>query len=154
MSAVLKAVPQWRPLTETDLPAVMAIENSIYPFPWTLGNFRDSLAAGYGCHACTLGGELIGYAVVMAAADEAHLLNLSVAAAWQRRGLGREMLAFVLKLARDFCARKIHLEVRPSNLAAQRLYAGAGFSKIATRRGYYPGQRGREDAVIMELELT
>ena len=154
MSALLDNLPRYRRMTAQDLDTVVAIEREIYPHPWTRGNFSDSLAAGYHCWLMELAGEIVGYSVVMIAADEAHLLNLSVAAAWQRRGLGREMLAFVLKLARDFFARNIHLEVRPSNLAGRRLYAGAGFSEIATRRGYYPGQRGREDAVIMELELT
>jgi ribosomal-protein-alanine N-acetyltransferase len=154
MSALLDNLPRYRRMTAGDLDTVVAIEREIYPHPWTRGNFSDSLNAGYHCWLMELAGEIVGYSVVMIAVGEAHLLNLSIAAAWQRRGLGREMLAFIITLARDFFARKIHLEVRPSNLAGRRLYAGAGFSEIATRRGYYPGQRGREDAVIMELELT
>jgi ribosomal-protein-alanine N-acetyltransferase len=63
------------------------------------------------------------------------------------------MLKFLLEHARDCLARKIYLEVRPSNIAARRLYASAGFSEIALRRDYYPAQGGREDAVILELDL-
>ena len=89
----------------------------------------------------------------MIAAGEAHLLNLSVAAPWQRRGIGREVLNFVLKLARDYGAGRILLEVRPSNDAALALYAAAGFTEIAMRRGYYPAGDGREDAIVLELAL-
>ena len=96
-------------------------------------------------------GEIVGYSVVMIAAGEAHLLNLSIAAAWQRRGFGRDMLEFVRGLARDHAAGKAYLEVRPSNIAGRCLYVSAGFSEIATRRGYYPAHDGREDAVVMEL---
>ena len=136
-----------------DLDAIMAIENEVYPHPWTRGNFNDSLNAGYVCSTMTVAGEIAGYSVIMIAAGEAHLLNLSIAAAWQRRGFGRDMLRFLLQLARDSAFGKMYLEVRPSNIAGRRLYASAGFSEIATRRGYYPAHDGREDAVIMELEL-
>ncbi len=153
MSALLNNLPRYRRMTASDLDTVIAIECEIYPHPWTRGNFSDSLAAGYHCWIMECAGEIVGYGVVMIAAGEVHLLNLSIAAQWQRRGLGREMLGFLIKLARDFAARKIYLEVRSSNIAGRRLYAGAGFSEIAARQGYYPAQRGREDAVIMELDL-
>jgi len=137
-----------------DLDAVVAIEGAIYPHPWTRGNFADSLEAGYHCCVVECAGEMAGYTVVMIAAGEAHLLNLSVAAPWQRRGIGREALGFVARLARGYGATKILLEVRPSNMAAIALYAAAGFNEIAVRRGYYPAGDGREDAVVMQLDLA
>jgi ribosomal-protein-alanine N-acetyltransferase len=153
MSAVLKPQPLVRALTEADLPAVMAIEKSIYPYPWTLGNFRDSLAAGYCCRAWELEGELIGYAVLMLAADEAHLLNLSVAAAWQGRGYGGRFLLQLMDIARVQHAGLMFLEVRPSNAGGRRLYERHGFQHIGVRRDYYPAQDGREDALILSLPL-
>jgi [ribosomal protein S18]-alanine N-acetyltransferase len=153
MSARLDLLPRYRRMTASDLDAVVAIENAIYPHPWTRGNFADSLAAGYQCWVIVCGGETAGYTVVMVVAGEAHLLNLSVAAPWQRRGIGREALNFVAKLARDHGAEKILLEVRPSNEAAIALYAAAGFSEIALRRSYYPAGKAREDAVVMQLTL-
>lgn len=153
MSAQLDTLPRYRRMTGGDLNAVMAIEDAVYTHPWTRGNFGDSLAAGYHCWIVECGSEVAGYSVVMIAAGEAHLLNLSVSAPWQRRGLGSELLVFVLKLARDHAARRILLEVRPSNATARSLYAAAGFSEIATRRGYYPAGEVREDAVVMQLEL-
>jgi len=153
MSAQLDRLPRYRHLTGADLDAVVAIEETIYPHPWTRGNFSDSLAAGYHCWIAECGGEIAGYTVVAIAAGEAHLLNLSVASPWQRRGIGREMLAFVLRLARESGAAIIFLEVRPSNDAARSLYAAAGFAEIATRRGYYPADESRQDAIVLELEL-
>jgi ribosomal-protein-alanine N-acetyltransferase len=153
MSAVLKPQIELRPMTEADLPAVLAIENAIYAFPWTQGNFRDSLAAGYCCSAYVCDGELIGYAVVMLAADEAHLLNLSIAAARQRQGYGSRLLHCVCAGARGNGARLLLLEVRPSNLAAIRLYQHHGFQQVGLRRDYYPDQGGREDALIFSLPL-
>lgn len=153
MSALLNNLPRYRRMTEADIDAIMAIENVIYPHPWTRGNFNDSLRAGYHCWVMEAGGETIGYSVMMIGAGEAHVLNLSIAAQWQRQGRGREMLQFLLKLARDFSASRILLEVRPSNVAGRGLYAAAGFSEIATRRDYYPARDGREDAIVLELEL-
>jgi ribosomal-protein-alanine N-acetyltransferase len=154
VSALLNNLQRYRPMTVNDLDAVMAIEKVVYPHPWTRGNFSDSLHSGYHCWIMEAGGEIIGYTVVMIAAGEAHLLNLSIAAQWQRHGHGRELLEFLLGIARDCGAVKIFLEVRPTNTAGLGLYAGAGFSEIAIRRGYYPGHDGREDAIVMERELN
>jgi len=146
-------VIELRPMTERDLPAVMAIENTVYAFPWTQGNFRDSLDAGYSCRALLCDGELIGYAVLMQAADEAHLLNLSIAAECHRQGYGTLLLQRVCELARAQNARLLILEVRPSNEAALELYRRNGFGHVGLRRDYYPAQDGREDALILALPL-
>ena len=153
MSAVLDIVPRYRRMAKQDLDAVLAIENAVYPHPWTRGNFRDSLDAGYHCWILECGDAIAGYSVVMIAAGEAHLLNLSIAAAWQRRGLGSELLCFVTKLARDYAAERVLLEVRPSNVAGRALYASAGFKEIGRRRDYYPDGAQREDALVLEYVL-
>ena len=153
MSAVLKDVPELAPMREQDLDEVLAIENAIYTHPWTRGNFADSLRAGYECRTLRLGRELIGYFVLMVAAGEAHLLNLSIAASHQRIGHGSRLLREAGGLARKLGARSLFLEVRPSNRAAQGLYTRFGFRKIAVRRGYYPAHTGREDALVLTLPL-
>lgn len=153
MSAVLKDVPELAPMREADLAEVIAVEQAIYTHPWTRGNFADSISAGYACRTWRVGGELAGYFVLMAAAGEAHLLNLSVAAAYQRSGHGTTLLGEAIALARGLAARNLFLEVRPSNRAAQGLYTRYGFRKVAVRRGYYPAQAGREDALVLSLAL-
>jgi len=140
-------------MSERDLDEVMAIERAIYAHPWTRGNFADSLRAGYECRVLRLGPELLGYFVLMVAAGEAHLLNLSIAAAHQRTGHGSALLGEAADLARKRGARSLFLEVRPSNRAAQALYTRFGFRKVAVRRGYYPAQVGREDALVLTLPL-
>ncbi len=153
MSAVLKSAPVLAPMREQDLDEVMQVEGAIYSHPWTRGNFSDSLGAGYACMTWRLEGELVGYFVLMAAADEAHLLNLSVAPRWQRGGQGSALLKEAAALGRRLGAANIFLEVRPSNEAAQALYRRFGFRKVAVRRGYYPAHHGREDAIVLSLEL-
>jgi ribosomal-protein-alanine N-acetyltransferase len=141
-------------MREQDLDQVMAIESAIYSHPWTRGNFADSLRASYECRTLKLGGELAGYFVLMVAAGEAHLLNLSIAAAHQRAGHGTALLAQAAELARKLGARSLFLEVRPSNRGAQALYTRLGFRKVAVRRGYYPAHTGREDALVLALPLA
>ena len=153
MSAVLKDVPLLRLMREEDLDEVMAIEKVIYSHPWTRGNFADSLQAGYACRTWRLGRELVGYFVLMAAAGEAHLLNLSIGSPWQRSGHGRTLLSEAAGLAMKLGAKNLFLEVRPSNHAAQALYKRFGFRKVAIRRDYYPAHSGREDALVLTLPL-
>lgn len=153
MSAVLKPTPLLAPMREQDLAEVMAIESALYTHPWTRGNFADSLRAGYECRSYRVQGELIGYFVLLAAAGEAHLLNLSIAETQQRRGYGTALLNEATALARKLGAKDLFLEVRPSNRAAQELYYRYGFRKIAVRRDYYPAHSGREDALVLSLAL-
>ena len=157
MSAVLKEtspeLPSLLPMREADLDEVMAIESAIYTHPWTRGNFADSLRASYECRTLRLGPALLGYFVLMAAAGEAHLLNLSIAAGRQRVGYGSMLLGEATALALKLGARSLYLEVRPSNSAAQALYTRFGFRKVGLRRDYYPCAAGREDALVLALTL-
>ena len=154
MSALPDRLPRYRTMVPEDIETIAAIECDIYPHPWTRGNFVDSLAAGYDCRILECAGEMAGYGVLMVAAGEAHLLNLSVARGWQRQGLGRALLEHFTQRARAGGADLLLLEVRPSNTAALALYEAAGLRRIGLRRGYYPAGERREDAVVMRKELT
>ena len=153
MSAVLKREPRLVAMREGELAEVLAIENAIYTHPWTRGNFADSLRAGYQCWTWRGGNDLIGYFILLVAAGEAHLLNLSVAAEHQRRGHGSTLLGEAMRLARGRGALHVFLEVRPSNGGAMALYRRFGFQQVAVRPGYYPALEGREDALVLTLAL-
>jgi len=153
MSAVLKDAPKLVRMLDSDLAEVLAIENAVYTHPWTRGNFGDSLRAGYQCWTWRLEAELLGYFVLLVAAGECHLLNLSVAASRQRAGHGSELLRQAMQLARKDGAQRIFLEVRPSNLAGKALYERFGFREVSVRRDYYPAHDGREDALVLTLAL-
>ena len=153
MSAQLDNLPEFRPMRAADLDRVMEVEPALYAHPWTRGNFDDSLTAGYSCWVVECGVALAGYGVLMIGVREAHLLNLSVATAWQRRGLGRMLLEHFVHIARGSDTAQMFLEVRPSNGAARRLYVEFGFREITVRHGYYPSGRGREDAILMGVTL-
>jgi len=153
MSAVLKDDPRLAQMRDTDLAEVLAIESAIYSHPWTRGNFADSLRAGYQCWTWRQGAELVGYFILLVAAGEGHLLNLSIAAAHQRRGHGSTLLAEAMRLARARGAGEVFLEVRPSNMGAKALYRRFGFRQIAVRPAYYPAQPGREDALVLKIPL-
>lgn len=153
MNAVMKPAVSYRPMQKADLDAVMAIEPEIYPYPWTHGNFADSLKAGYSCWVCECEGRVIGYAVLMMVLDEAHLLNISIAKKYQGRGLGRSLLEHLIAVARGHKGQMMFLEVRPSNKSALGLYESMGFNEFSVRKGYYPAANGREDAILMGLAL-
>ena len=152
-SLAVAAGLQFRPMDESDLAWVAAQDAELYPFPWSAGNFADSISAGYGCWVMLDGAERVGYGVLMMVIDEAHILNISVVAARQRGGLGRRLLEHFAGLARETGARRLLLEVRPSNGPALALYARAGFQTIGRRKGYYPAHGGREDGLVMSLAL-
>lgn len=172
-----------RVMREDDLDAVMEIELRAYPFPWSRGIFRDCLRAGYPAwvlertgpeqteahprgHApadprqpeapgqVPARGEVIGYGVLSVAADEAHILNVCAAPHVQGRGHGRRLLRALVQQARLRGAQRLFLEVRPSNPAALSLYAAEGFTEIGRRPRYYPAHAGREDAIVMAMELA
>ncbi len=141
-----------RDMRPQDLDTVHAVELDLYPFPWTRGNFLDSLGAGYDLRLLVSGERLLAYVVCMQIPDELHLLNLSVASSFQRIGLGRWVMLNLLAEAQAKGLSSMMLEVRPSNTGAQRLYRSLGFTPIGLRRRYYPSfDNTREDAIVMRL---
>lgn len=147
--------PPWqRAMAVGDLDTVLAIEAASYSFPWSRGNFVDSLAAGYCCELrLDDQGHCLGYCVAMPGYEEMHLLNITVAPACRRQGHARAMLRRLADHARARGDRKLWLEVRQGNVEAQRLYEALGFEAVGLRRGYYPAAQGREDALVMSLVL-
>ena len=145
----------YAPMVVGDIDDVFALETSVYPHPWTRGNFVDSLSSGYNCWVLRdAAGQLVGYFLLMAVVDEAHLLNVAVAKERQREGLGRYLLDKIAACARGLTMDSILLEVRPSNLRALKIYETYGFSEIGRRRAYYPAHNGqREDAIVMKVPL-
>lgn len=136
-----------------DLPRVVAAEQRIYAFPWTLGNFSDSLAAGHRGWICHDQQGMAGYAVMMFVLDEAHLLNISVLPELQRKGIGSGLLEYLFAQARAAGVKRMFLEVRPSNASGQALYRRFGFSVVGERRDYYPALEGRENAIVMACDV-
>jgi ribosomal-protein-alanine N-acetyltransferase len=162
MNARLDLLPGQRPaplpplhaMAVADVDAVLGVEVRAYAYPWSRGNFVDSLAAGYRARlARDDEGAVLGYFIAMPGVGELHLLNLSVAPEHQGRGLGRALLEAVVAEARALPAARLLLEVREGNERARRLYAARGFAEAGRRRGYYPARSGREDAVVMSLAL-
>ena len=143
------------PMTMTHIDAVMAVEVAAYAFPWSRGNFIDSLASGHAAWTLHDGaGQLLGYFVAMAGVEEMHLLNLTVTPPAQSRGHARFMLQELNRLCGRQGARKLWLEVRETNARARNMYLRLGFMHVGVRKGYYPAPQGRrEDAVVMSLAV-
>jgi ribosomal-protein-alanine N-acetyltransferase len=144
-----------RPMTVASLDGVVELENAVYPFPWTRGNFVDSLVAGY--TAWTLNhvdGDLVGYCVAMSGVGEMHLLNITIAPAARRRGHARRIVTELVRVCRSRREGRLWLEVRESNGEAREVYRRLGFAAVGRRKGYYPAPAGRrEDAIVMSLDV-
>lgn len=152
----LPAGTRLRAMLPADLTEVMHIGRQAYEFPWSIENFASSLASGY-LAECLLdadSGALLGYYVAMMGFEEMHLLNITVAPAEQGQGYGRALLHLLRVRSQQHEARKLWLEVRVSNPRARQLYESVGFEVVGTRRGYYPARGGREDAIVMGLDVT
>jgi ribosomal-protein-alanine N-acetyltransferase len=142
-----------RPMHDLDVPVVVAIERAAYQFPWSEGIFRDCLRVGYVCRVVEMGGELVGYGIMSVGAGEAHVLNVCIRDDHRGRGLARKVLLYLLDRARIAGMSEAFLEVRPSNIAAARLYHSLGFEQVGIRRGYYQATGGREDAAVLRRIL-
>ena len=144
----------WQKMSSDDIDRVMQIENQAYPFPWTAGNFHDSINAGYEAWLLKEHSTVIGYMVWMKVVDEAHLLNITLSPARQGNGLGSWMMRHLLDQVRAHQLAQLLLEVRPSNPRAISMYKKFGFEQLGLRKGYYPaGPQHREDAVVMRRDI-
>jgi [ribosomal protein S18]-alanine N-acetyltransferase len=143
-----------RPMNELDIPVIAAIEKSAYQFPWSEGIFRDCLRVGYVCRVIDVAGDLGGYGIMSMGAGEAHILNVCIRDEYRSRGFARKVLLYLLERARVAGMSEAFLEVRPSNVAAARLYHSLGFEQVGIRRGYYQATGGREDAAVLRRVLA
>ena len=143
-----------RPMHELDIPMVVAVEKAAYQFPWSEGIFRDCLRVGYVCRVIDVAGDLAGYGIMSVGAGEAHILNVCVRGEYRCRGFARKTLLYLLDRARAAGVQEAYLEVRPSNVAAARLYHSLGFEQVGIRRGYYQALMGREDACVLRKIIT
>lgn len=142
----------FEPLAERHLDRIMTIEAEAYPEPWTIGMFRQELQSNQSYfYVMLLQDELVGYGGFWLILDEAHITSVTVAAGQRRRGLGRDLLHYLLGQARDHQATMATLEVRERNEPARQLYVQEGFREVGLRKGYYP--KSRENAVVMIKEL-
>jgi ribosomal-protein-alanine N-acetyltransferase len=145
-----------RPMVVADIDEVYALEQSVFPHPWSRANFVDSLASGYDAWVLREPdeGALAGYFLLMHAVDETHLLDVAVSGARQGSGLGRFLLDRIAARSRAKGMESVLLEVRPSNERALQVYERYGYTQIGRRKGYYPAHEGkREDAIVMRYVL-
>ena len=144
---------QFRAMTVQDFDTVLAAEATLHLFPWTFGNFSDSLSAGHSMWLATEKDELVAYAVTTQIVDEIHLLNISVLADRQRAGRGMRVMQHLFETGQAAGGVRMFLEVRPDNKPARSLYQRCGFVEIGRRKAYYPAHEGREDAIVMARDL-
>jgi ribosomal-protein-alanine N-acetyltransferase len=137
------------------LDVVIQTEQRAYAFPWTRGNFIDSLAAGYAAQMLfSAQQQLLGYFVAMQGVQEMHLLNITVDPDFQGCGHASTLFRALHAHALTTGARQLWLEVRQSNQHAQKIYRHFGFESVGVRKRYYPAPLGqREDALVMVLQL-
>lgn len=157
MSAVIDNLNlngNFRLMIEDDLDTVIAVEEAAYPFPWTRGIFFDCLNIGYLCRVLERDGKIVAYAVMSVAVGEAHLLTIVVPNEERGKGYGKTMLNEMIQQAADDNASTMYLEVRTSNKVAIQLYHERGFNELGIRDNYYPAENGREDALILALDLS
>jgi ribosomal-protein-alanine N-acetyltransferase len=149
----LKPILSYRPMTLNDVTYVLTVENEVYPYPWTERILQDCIKVGYDCWLALENDDIVAHAIVSVAAGESHLLNLSVSAKHQSKGIGKAFIDFLIDTVRSKNATVMLLEVRPSNLQAISCYDAVGFNEIGCRKDYYPAANGKEDALLYAKEI-
>ena len=143
----------FREISLGDLDGIVQIERAVNPFPWGEEALRDTIASS-GHHLMSLReGRAVGFLLSSFVLDEAQLLLIGVSPDWQGVGVGGQLLKELINRSQDQGQKLIYLEVRSGNERAIRLYRSLGFIDIGVRRDYYPGLVGREDAIVMSLQL-
>lgn len=158
------------PMRLEDLPQVMEIDQVSFPQPWTEQSYRFELEENQNAHFIvalespplptqgwlqrwltpTGPRRVIGFAGFWLVVDEAHINTIAVHPHWRRQGIGERLLGTILERARAINAVSATLEVRVSNLPAQKMYAKFGFEEVGRRKKYY---RDGEDALLMTLRF-
>lgn len=145
--------PEFRPFKESDLDGVVAVEQQVFPMPWSRQSFLDCARwEEFWFRVAVFGKTLVGYFVAQIVAGEAELHNIAVDPAWQKQGIGKALMRCFLEETGKAGVKKIFLIVRSSNAAAIRLYEQFGFTFVNRRKGYYLDSG--EDGLIYSLALA
>ncbi|MGB7537437.1 MAG: ribosomal protein S18-alanine N-acetyltransferase [Anaerolineales bacterium] len=143
-----------REMQPEDIPAVMEIDRDAFPNPWPENTYRYELRKNPASHLLVIQTreppQVVGAGGYWLIVDEAHISTFAIHPAWRHRGVGKVLLAALLRQAASLGAASAMLEVRAGNAAAQALYAGFGFLAVGLRKGYY--KNNGEDAVLMTAE--
>jgi ribosomal-protein-alanine N-acetyltransferase len=144
------------PMSFAELEEVMEIENFSFPKPWHKSQFRKELMnpmsfsfVGKVLYKGKL--KLVSYIVFWLLPGEAHILNIVVHPEFLRCGIATELMSFAMVNMQEMGVKDVFLEVRRSNIAANRLYKALGFEEVGIRRGYY---ENGENAIVMHYELA
>jgi ribosomal-protein-alanine N-acetyltransferase len=129
---------------------VHVIEQSVFADPWTTQDFRDCVSSDAVFLVAETADGIVGYVVALEVVDEGEVLNLAVAPAGRRHGLGRALVEHVLEALGERGALQVYLEVRESNAPARALYAAHGFKEVGRRKEYY--RRPVEDAIVLRRD--
>lgn len=148
-----KGMITFRSMTLDDLEVVCEIEQRSAEHPWQPTHFRESLTSGYVGLVVESEGQIIGHCMLMLVAGEASILIFTVDQAQQGKGIGRLFLQSLVQFAQQQHCDTLFLEVRKSNHRAFQLYLTEGFCEVGIRKNYYPTAQGREDAIVMVLDL-
>ncbi|MFM7330953.1 MAG: ribosomal protein S18-alanine N-acetyltransferase [Brachymonas sp.] len=145
----------FEPMRMGALTDVMLAERAAYPWPWSEGNINDSIHHGHCCQALRTGSELLGYYIAMKGVEEVHLLNITVAPAFQKQGWARVLLDHLVDWSVRQQSKWLWLEVRVSKARAIAVYERYGFRRVGQRKGYYPLDGAqREDALVMNYAVA
>ncbi|MDZ7579435.1 MAG: ribosomal protein S18-alanine N-acetyltransferase [Deltaproteobacteria bacterium] len=149
-------MPGWSYVTldESHIDGIVVVEKESFQQPWQRISFLNELSCRDALDVVVLDpqqGQTLAYACLRLILDEVHLLKIAVAPHWRRRGVATALLDVCFRLAQQRDVRRVYLEVRCSNAAAQKLYARVGFQIIARRPKYYADTG--EDALIMIKSL-
>jgi ribosomal-protein-alanine N-acetyltransferase len=141
----------FRPMKQSDLPAIMEIEHRSFSDPWSELSFTDELMTNDLAYyvVAIVDGNIAGYAGMWVVLEEAQITNVAIHPDYRNSGLGKGIVSYLIELAQELGANEMTLEVRKSNQIAQRLYRNLGFKVIGQRKGYYPDNG--EDAILMGL---
>lgn len=137
----------------SDLEIICINERKSYSIPWSNKSIQESIEGDHYVFLMKSHEHVIGHMIIQQILDETHLLNVCVVPEFQRKGMGKDWINFLLSFAAEHSSISLFLEVRISNHSAISLYTQSGFKTLATRKGYYRTHNGAEDGLVMELKL-
>ena len=139
-------------MRDVDIEAVLINERCSYTHPWSHSIFEECMKKDH-CWVLEANSRIIGHGIISVGAEEAHLLNVCINPNFQGNGYGQLLVEYLTNQARSQAAINMFLEVRLSNQVAYQLYEKLGFNEIGVRHDYYPAYTGREDAIVLAIEL-
>lgn len=138
-------------MNKSDLEEIKETLETKFDDFWNYNILKEELSSDNSKYiVAILNKEIIGFAGIKFALDQADIMNVVTRKDYRNKGVGTILLNELISICKEFKVNFIFLEVNEENKPAIKLYEKVGFENVGIRKNYYKDKNGIVMRYILE----